>query len=66
MNMTNVEAAIGIEQIKRLDSFIEKRKEFPSKLATQTFFPDNIFTNQHNAVFRKLFGFDGADGPSHA
>jgi hypothetical protein len=45
---------------------IEKRKEFPSKLATQTFFPDNIFTNQHNAVFRKLFGFDGADGPSHA
>ena len=37
---------------------MEKRKEFPSKLATQTFFPDNIFTNQHNAIFRKMFGFD--------
>lgn len=37
---------------------IEKRREFPSKLATQTFFPDNIFTHQHNAVFRKMFGFD--------
>jgi len=37
---------------------IEKRKEFPSKIATQTFFPDNIFTHQHNAIFRKMFGFD--------